>query len=651
MASDVSMSDAFFLELARVVEVNMGDEHFGANELANEVGLSRSHIHRKLKSAIGKSTSQFIREIRLRRAHELLEDRVGTASEIAYKVGFNSSTYFTKCFHDFYGYPPGSVKTLGSNLEQIQNKEEGYFNLPSRKIFWKKILLAIPLLLILFLVYTLLPNDNNVRYDGETKSSIGVTEERPNSVSVVILPFKNLSINEEDQILADAVLEQINKHLQRISLSEINLRSRTSAERYRNTTKSVVEIGKELEVDYIIQASFQKIGDTADLTVQLINARTDEHVWVEEYRRNWKDIFIVQTEVAKKVADKLSATFSETALEAIAAEPTNNMEAYRYYLMGLHAFRLYWRRNDTLQLAASEQQFKKALELDKNFSYAHTGLAKVNMLRASLSDGSNRKTLLNAARNYLEKAINLDRYNGWAFSELGAFEWQWQWDSIAARKNFNTALLLEPNNSSIYDNYFQFEYKLGNCKKIKHLLQRLISINPYYRKPYHVYQLKVLDCQNNYKEMANLADEYWNDKYYSVVYTRLFCRGYLYNKNYEKARELVNHLKEISRRNNQQFGLLARLSAAEGDTTSTLAYIDSLSQLSKKQYVAKVYIATLYSVVGDNDNMYKNLDLALANREREILYLMNNDLFIPYQKEKRFQEIWAKAWVPKSLSD
>ena len=122
MDQELPMSHAFYEELARVVEANIEKEQFGANELVREVGLSRTQIHRKLKSITGQSISQFIREIRLRRAHELLDDQIGTASEIAYKVGFNSPTYFHKCFQDYFGYPPGSVKRLESKPANLNFK-------------------------------------------------------------------------------------------------------------------------------------------------------------------------------------------------------------------------------------------------------------------------------------------------------------------------------------------------------------------------------------------------------------------------------------------------------------------------------------------------------------------------------------------------
>jgi len=101
---------AFLNRLISIVEANLNNEQFGVSELAERMRLNRSYVHRKLKSITKKSVSEFIREIRLQKAKELLEQGTDNISEVAYSVGFSSPSYFSKCFHDFYGYSPGEVK-------------------------------------------------------------------------------------------------------------------------------------------------------------------------------------------------------------------------------------------------------------------------------------------------------------------------------------------------------------------------------------------------------------------------------------------------------------------------------------------------------------------------------------------------------------
>jgi len=532
MASDLSMSDTFFLELARVVEVNMGDEHFGANELASEVGLSRSHIHRKLKSITGKSTSQFIKEIRLRQAHELLEDRVGTASEIAYKVGFNSSTYFTKCFHDYFGYPPGSVKILGSNLQltaimftdivgytalmgkdeqkafkllkknrsvqrpiiekfngrwlkeigdgvlasfstvsdavycaaTIQKTCEDHpdlnlrigihlgevvfegddvfgdgVNIASRleplapingilvsesvhrnlgnktnivssfireeqlknvtepiKIYSVQVEGIEPLvlaktsdttqqqvspkarnkgrkmaftvagvLIILLLSYFLYSNFSTKQ--SQADSLLDVTHK-----SIAVLPFKNDSPDQDNQYFCNGMVEEIVNYLLKISALEV--KARTSVEQYRNSSRDIKAIAKELEVAYIIKGSVRKFGDDIRITAQLIEAKTGYLLWSETYDGKYTDkIFEFQSEIAKKIAASLNVIIIPEEEEEINKNPATDMVAYDLYIRGNHER---WAHSITRQdkhAKAAHDLFDQALKIDPNYVLAIVG--------------------------------------------------------------------------------------------------------------------------------------------------------------------------------------------------------------------------------------------------------------------------------------
>ena len=107
----ISSTDQSFLDsLYKTIEDNLLNEQFGVEELAREIGISRSQLHRQLNALTGQSTSQLIREYRLNKARELLENERATAAEVAYQVGFGSPSYFNTCFHEYFGYPPGEVK-------------------------------------------------------------------------------------------------------------------------------------------------------------------------------------------------------------------------------------------------------------------------------------------------------------------------------------------------------------------------------------------------------------------------------------------------------------------------------------------------------------------------------------------------------------
>ena len=123
MTESLSMDQAFIRKLTDIVTDNISNEHFGVKDLAREAGVSRITLYRKIKSIKNQDTGQYIREIRLRRAMELLRQNAGTVSEIAYMVGFGNPYYFNRCFHQFFGFPPGKVKK-----EAVHHAEETIFD-------------------------------------------------------------------------------------------------------------------------------------------------------------------------------------------------------------------------------------------------------------------------------------------------------------------------------------------------------------------------------------------------------------------------------------------------------------------------------------------------------------------------------------------
>ncbi|WP_297690601.1 helix-turn-helix transcriptional regulator, partial [uncultured Eudoraea sp.] len=199
MNKELSMDQAFINKLTVLLEENLGNEHFGVQQLADKVGLSRSQLHRKLKAIIGKSASSFIRQFRLMKAREMLVDNVATVSEIAYRVGFNSPTYFNTCFRIYYGYSPGKAKYRNKDADpETSTKEIGMagskppvtntYDKVGDKPFKKRfvlvpVLVSVLLFLVVYILY--------LRFDSADRTqtiTISSTDK-----SIAVLPFKNYS--------------------------------------------------------------------------------------------------------------------------------------------------------------------------------------------------------------------------------------------------------------------------------------------------------------------------------------------------------------------------------------------------------------------------------------------------------------------------
>jgi len=200
----------------------------------------------------------------------------------------------------------------------------------------------------------------------------GTTPALPiDSKSIAVLPFENLSSDKENAFFAQGIQDEIITTLSKIS--GLRVISRTSTARYKSAPENLPEIARELRVANILEGSVQKSGDRAHINVQLIQADTDAHLWAQSYDRELTDIFAVEAEVAKRVADSLSATLSPQEKARVETKPTDNADAYVLYLRA----REYQTRPDTLlqDFQAAAKLYEQAIALDPNFALSHARLS------------------------------------------------------------------------------------------------------------------------------------------------------------------------------------------------------------------------------------------------------------------------------------
>lgn len=196
---------------------------------------------------------------------------------------------------------------------------------------------------------------------------------------IAVLPFRNLSIRKEDEFLADGLHDAVITQLSR--LAELHVTSRQSVRAYRNTDRSIRQIGEALGVGTVVDASVQRVGDTLRVAVQLIDARKDKHLWARQYERPATAIFSLESDVALGVAEWLEARITRTERAALTQPPTRNAQAYTFYLKGREYLLRHQgpaRRLDPLgrtEVVAAEELFRRAIAADSAFALAHAALS------------------------------------------------------------------------------------------------------------------------------------------------------------------------------------------------------------------------------------------------------------------------------------
>jgi len=462
------MNQTLLNKLTEIVLDNLRDENFGVEQLAAAAGMSRATLHRKIKELKQGSVSRFIRHIRLEKAMEMLRREEGTVAEIAYRVGFGSPTYFIKCFHDHYGFPPGEVKKMEDRATGDQRYEQKDLPLGEadrKKARRKRIMLAstgiISALLLAFILYTLLNKPQK---------------------SIVVLPFKNLSDEPGNQYFADGIMEDILNNLYRIS--DLRVVSRTSSEYFRESPMTSPEIGRKLHADYILEGSVQKQGGEVRIFTQLIDARNDQHLLSEKYEGELVNLFDFQSDIAWKVADAMQTVISSREKNHIEKRPTTSIEAYDNYLKGRF---LLHKANDEQRydiskdgLMASLQYYEKAIELDRQFAEAWAGLANAWYNLAAWGWYQPYFEGVQKAWTYCNQALEIDPACAEAHAIKGVYHVYPEGRFEEARKELQLALELDPNFSTAHQWYAQLMMITGPIEEARKHVDRTLELEPYF---------------------------------------------------------------------------------------------------------------------------------------------------------------------------
>ena len=473
----------FIKKLTDLVLANLAREDFNVGRLARIAGMSRSSVHRRLKEIKNQNATQFIREIRLQRAMEMLQKDLGTASEIAYRVGFGSPAYFTKCFHEYFGFPPGEVKRMDSG-EDDNDGEVGGQRLVSaasghydsgldgvkgkqkrRIVLTLTALIAVPVIALALVV--IFSDIFSLKARGK---------------SIVVLPFKNLTSDPGNQYFADGIMEDILDNLYHIS--DLRVISRTTSEHFRDTDMTSGDIGRELNAHNVLEGSIRRDGDNIRVSVQLIDANRDQHIWSQNFDRNVTDLLGVQGEIAMKIADRLKTVITDSEAAQMKEMPTQNPEAYDNYLRArflLHKANSDQRFDISREgLMTSLQYYEKAIAADTTFAEAYAGLANAWFNLSAWGWYQPYIEGINNAEYYFSKALEIDPGCAEAHAVKGiclAYPYS---RFEEATEELQLAISIDPNFPVARQWYAQLLMITGPIEEARTQVDRVVELEPYF---------------------------------------------------------------------------------------------------------------------------------------------------------------------------
>jgi TolB-like protein/Tfp pilus assembly protein PilF len=292
--------------------------------------------------------------------------------------------------------------------------------------------------------------------------------------SIAVLPFENRSEEKANAYFAEGIQDEILTRLSKIA--DLKVISRTSTQRYQSTPENLPEIAKQLGVTHIVEGSVQKNGDAVRVNVQLINATNDSHLWADTFDRKLTDIFSVESEVAKAIADQLRAKLTGREEQEIAAKPTDNPEAYDAYLRGL-AYTL--KSVDTPANALAAQKYlKEAVRLDPKFALAWAQLSIVDSRNYRQQSLQPTVALREEARQAAETALTLQPNLGEAVLAKGSYYYFCLKDYDIAVRYFEQARQLLPNSSRIPESLAYVARRRGQWDRSESYFNEAEKLDP-----------------------------------------------------------------------------------------------------------------------------------------------------------------------------
>ncbi len=471
--------------------------------------------------------------------------------------------------------------------------------------------------------------------------------------SIAVLPFENLSEEKGNAYFADGIQEEILTRLSKIA--DLKVISRTSTQQYQSKPGNLSEIARQLGVANILEGSVQRSADQVRVNVQLIKAATDTHLWADTFDRKLTDIFSIESEIAKVVADTLQAKLSGAEQSAIAARPTENSEAHDLYLKGRYFFGK--RTADDLKRAID--YFNQALAKDPNYALAYAGLADSYVLLPEYSRESSAE-LFPKARAAVEKALAIDNTLAEAHASLGLLLATLSTSGINLRESkreFERAIALNPNYAPAHHWYgFGVLLPLGEFDRAIAEVKRALELDPFSAVMNanlgfcYLYARRYPEAIAQFRKAAELdpsspAPHLGLGEAYELSGQREQAIT-----EYERAGDLFSQLTHIPPTSDNFLPSLAGRYVLKGERAKALQLLDHYKGPTQRGAAPDFGVALDYVRLGDNNKAIDWLERSYQNKEPSFLEdIKVNPLLDPLRGDPRFEALVEKI-VPAQES-
>ena len=461
---------------------------------------------------------------------------------------------------------------------------------------------------------------------GEPEAEV-ITQSRWKN-SIAVLPFVNISAEEEQEYFCDGLTEELINRLSNIK--ELKVPARTSAFAFKGKEIDIREVGQKLNVDKVLEGSVRKTGNRIRITAQLINIADGYHLWSEKYDRKLEDIFVIQDEISLAIVDKLRVNLLGEEKVRLVKHHTEDLDAYDLYLKG----RYFQNREDPERVRKAKMYYEQAISRDPNFAPAYAGLAYAFWMLGFQSDLEIGVAALKA-REAAEKALELDEASAEAHTSIGViyeiFDWNWK----KAEQEFRRAIELNINSMEAHHEYNLLLSRMGRFKEAEVEMRLAQELDPLSS----VVKSGIILVYLWSRQYDRIIKEFQVGK--TCDHSDIIGFAYAQKDMHEKAIEVLETCLAYAGRVPISLGTLGYVYGISGKGDEARRLIDELKGKAKQANVS-YFIAWCYSGLGETEQALVWLERAYEERSPMFSCLKGDPYFDSFRSDPRFKTLLNK---------
>jgi adenylate cyclase len=453
--------------------------------------------------------------------------------------------------------------------------------------------------------------------------------------SLAVLPFANMSPDPADEYFADGMTEEVISTISRVD--QIGVISRTSVMQYKKAPKSVREVSKELGVGTVLEGSVRKADNKVRVTVQLIDALRDRHLWSESYDRDLEDVFDIQSDIARQVVEALKVRILPHVSERLDTKPTTSTEAYTLYLKGRYS----WNKRGLEDVKRAAHYFREAVEADPAFALGYVGIG--DCCRTLITNwGVDPEENDGKAKAMVAKALELDPDLAEAHATRGLSSFS-DCDLKAAEEEFKTAIELKPSYATAHQWYSQLLMAETRWNEALSHVERAVELDPFSQITNLIHTF-FYEAKRDYRTglaLAKRASELSpNDASLRMELAWFYGKLKMVREARREATEGAKFAKGAMPR--AETGARAILAYLEDDEREVRAVLPELKAHLGRTFTAVRFIADLHFYLGEKDEGFEWLERSYKRKEFDLFYIKSNEFLDGVRSDPRYLSLVSR---------